>query len=160
MMDLPMDTKNHKCTCGGPPAFIETPCPGCGEKGARVKSGTVRYQLKDEFRKDAADKIYGLCISPDCKVSWYAQDGSHHFTTAQAGTPIWTKTDADPVMACYCNKITQPMVAEAVKEHGLTDMETIILHYRDKMESMCAVKNPSGRCCSEEFDKMIQAAVK
>jgi len=155
LMDLPMDTKNHACTCGGPAQFIETTCPGCNEKGARVKAATVRYHLKDTFRTDTTDKIYGLCLSPDCEVSWYAQDGTHHFTTQQTDTQIWAKADADPIMACYCNEITRPMVADAVGKKGLRGMEEIILHYRDEMKSMCAVKNPMGRCCSEEFEKMI-----
>lgn len=155
MMDLPMNTKSDKCGCGGPPAFIDTPCPKCGEKGARVKAGTVRYHLRDEFRTDAVDKIYGLCMSSDCEVSWYAQDGSHHFSIDQTETQIWTKKDADPVMACYCNDITREQVAWAINRKGLRTMEEIILHYRDEMQSMCAVKNPMGRCCSEHFEKMI-----
>jgi len=159
MMDLPMDTKNRDCTCGGPPEFIETTCPKCGEKGARVKSGTVRYLLDDEHRKAVTDKIYGLCLSPDCEVSWYAQDGTHHFTTDQTQTPIWTKKDADPVMACYCNEITRQMVEDAVKKKGLRDMESIITHYRGEVQSTCAVKNPMGKCCTEAFGEMIDEAL-
>lgn len=160
MNDLPMDTKNRDCTCGGPPEFIETACPKCGEKGVRVKSGTVRYLLDSEHRTAVSDKIYGLCLSSDCAVSWYAQDDSHHFTTDQTATPIWTKADVDPIMACYCNKITKEMVFDAVKTNGLNDMQSIIEYYRDEMKSMCAVKNPTGKCCSEAFNVMIQEAPK
>lgn len=155
MMDLPMDTKNRDCTCGGPPKVIETPCPLCGKKGRRVKAGTVRYLLKGEFTKDATDRIYGLCLSPECEVAWYAQDGSHHFTTRQTETPIWTKKDADPVYVCYCNEITEPMVAQAVDKKGLRTIEEITLHYRDEMKCTCALKNPTGQCCNEHFDKVI-----
>ncbi len=160
MMDLPMDTKNHSCSCGGPAEFVEAQCPTCGEKGARVKVGTVRYHLHTELRADATDKIYGLCLSPDCNVAWYAQDGSHHFTTSQTDTPIWAKADAAPVMACYCNEITKEMVADAVSKKGLRGMEEIILHYRDEMKSMCAVKNPMGRCCTDAFEAMLAEALK
>ena len=160
MNDLPMDTKNRDCTCGGPPECIETVCPKCGEKGVRVKSGTVRYLLDDEHRIAVTDKIYGLCLTPDCAVSWYAQGGSHFFTTDQTATPIWTKADVDPIMACYCNEITKNMVFDAVKTNGLNDMQDIIEHYRGKMKSMCAVKNPMGKCCSESFNTMIKEAQK
>lgn len=155
MMDLPMNTRSESCGCGGPPEYVETPCPKCGEKGARVKAGTVRFHLRDEFRGDVVDKIYGLCLSPDCDVSWYAQDGSHAFSTEQTDTQIWTKKDADPQMACYCNGITREMVAFGVSRKGLRTMEEIILLHRDKMERACAAKNPSGRCCQEHFEKMI-----
>jgi len=159
MLDLPMDTKNHSCTCGGPASHLEEKCPGCGQSGMRVKGGTVRYLLKGEHTKEAESKIYGLCLSPDCKVAWYAQDGSHHFTTQQASVPIWTKLDADPVYACYCNEITRPMVEEAVREHGLTSWESIVDHYRDDNICTCALKNPSGKCCSEAFEEMIAEVV-
>lgn len=158
MLDLPMDTKNRECGCGGPPEYIETPCPACGEKGMRVKSGTVRFLLDQDKRDQAVEKVYGLCLSPECEVSWYAQDATHHFTTSDTSTPIWTKKDADPVYACYCNKITEQMVHDAVKEHGYRDMEQVINFYRGKMKSSCAVKNPSGKCCSEPFAQMIENA--
>ncbi|MDC0336214.1 (2Fe-2S)-binding protein [Pseudodesulfovibrio sp.] len=160
MMDLPMDTKNKECSCGGPPKFIETECPECGEKGMRVKAGTVRYLLYNAYRDKVNDKIYGLCLSPDCSVAWYAQDGSHHFTTGDTTTPIWTKTDADPKYVCYCHEITSPMIAQAIDRKGLRSIEEIILHYRDEMKCSCAVKNPSGQCCFEEFEKIIAEALR
>jgi len=160
MMDLPMNTKSPTCGCGGPPKFIETTCPKCGEKGMRVRAGTVRYLLKDDFREDVQDKIYGLCLSPDCETSWYSQDGSHSFTTEQTDTPIWTKTGADPVYICYCNEITREMVADAVAKKGLRSYEEIVLHYRDEISSTCAVKNPSGQCCVDAFEKVIAEELK
>lgn len=160
MMDLPMDTKNRECGCGGPPEFVDTPCPGCGEKGVRVKAGTVRYLLKNEHRGDAVEKIYGLCLAPQCDVAWYAQDSSHHFTTSQTDTPIWTKADAETVYACYCNEITKDMVDEAVARKGLRTMEEIVGHYRGQMQMACATKNPTGRCCEEHFNAMIAAALR
>lgn len=160
MMDLPMDTKNRDCTCGGPAKQIETPCPECGEKGERVKAGTVRYLLRDTFRAEAVDTIYGLCLSPECSVSWYAQDGSHHFGIDQTDTPIWTKKGADPAYVCYCHEITAPMIAQAIDKKGLRTVEEIVLHYRGEMTCTCAVKNPSGQCCFEYFEQVIGEALK
>lgn len=154
-MDLPMNTKNENCGCGGPPTHIDEPCPVCSEKGMRVKAATVRYHLYEAFRDDA-DGIYGLCLSPCCEVAWYAQDGSHHFTTEQTATPIWTKKGADPEYACYCNEITRDMVSHCVSVKGMRTMEEIFAHYLDEEPvCACAVKNPSGQCCTETFEKMI-----
>ena len=155
MMDLPMNTKSDTCGCGGPPSHVDVPCPSCGAKGMRVKAGTVRYHLNEEFRGDA-EGIYGLCLSADCEVSWYAQDGSHHFTTAQTETPIWTKDGADPVYACYCNEITRDMVRYCVSRKGMRTPEEIYAHYLDgEPVCACAARNPSGQCCNETFEKMI-----
>ena len=160
LMDLPMDTKNHSCGCGGPASHVKTACPACGETGMRVKAATVRYHLHDEQRDAVTDRIYGLCLSPDCDVSWYAQEKDHHFTVAQTDTPLWTKKGADPVYACYCNEITKQMVEDAVAKKGLRGMEEIILHYRDTMKRACAATNPSGQCCEESFEAMIAEALK
>lgn len=157
MTELPMDTSGS--SCGGPPVLTETRCPRCGEKGRHVKSGTVRYLLNKEYKHDVTDKAYGLCLTSDCDIAWYAQDGSHHFTTGQAGTSIWTKNDTDPVMACYCNEITRQMVFDAVRNEELHDMQSIIIHYRGDIQSKCAVRNPEGRCCTEAFNSMINEAM-
>lgn len=159
MMDLPMDTKNRECGCGGPPKVIETPCPECGAQGMRVKAGTVRYHLREAHRDKAVEKIYGLCLSPDCAVAWYAQDGTHHFTTDQTDTPIWTKTGADPKYVCYCNEITAPMIAEAIDRKGLRTMDEIVAHYRGEMQCACATRHPSGQPCCDEFEEVIREAL-
>lgn len=155
LMDLPMDTKNHDCGCGGPAKHVETVCPTCGEVGLRVKAATVRYHLHDDLREEVTDRIYGLCLTPTCEVAWYAQEEDHAFTTKQTETPIWTKAGASPVMACYCNEITREMVSHAVKVKGLRTMEEIILLHRDEISRACAANNPSGQCCQEHFEKMI-----
>lgn len=159
-MDLPMDTKNHECKCGGPAKHVETRCPQCGETGLRVKAATVRYHLHDTLRDTVADRIYGLCLEPSCEVAWYGQDEDQVFTTKQTDTPIWTKNDASEVMACYCNEITRDMVQKAVRQKGLRTMEDIILHYRDESKCTCAASNPSGQCCNEPFEAMIAESLK
>lgn len=160
LMDLPMNTRSENCGCGGPPKTVAVDCPHCGEKGLRVKAGTVRYHLKDEFRSDATEKIYGLCLSDDCPVTWYGQEGTHHFTLEHTDTPIWTKNGADPVYACYCNKITREMVERAVSVKGLRTVEEITAHYADDPRCTCATSNPSGQCCEEFFQAMIGEALR
>lgn len=107
----------------------------------------------------ATAEQYGLCLTSDCDVAWYAEDASHHFTTKQTDTQIYTKENASSVMACYCSEITRDMVFEAVRDHGLREMVSIIKHYRGEVKSKCAVRNPEGRCCTEGFNAMIQEAV-
>lgn len=159
MIPLQMDTTEQESSCGGPPVYVDAPCPKCAEKGQRVKSGTVKALLNKSHRADVKDKTYGVCMTPDCDVSWYANDGTHHFTIADTATQIWTKSDAKETMACYCNEITKQMVTRAVKDHGLNDMVSIIKHYRGAVVSKCAVRNPAGRCCTEGFNQMINEAM-
>ena len=158
MHTLPMDTRDSESSCGGPPEYIDTNCPQCGKPGRRVKRGTVRHLLNKEFKGRVQDNVYGLCLSADCDVAWYAQAGTHHFKTNQIDTSIWTKSDTAPVMACYCNEITKEMVFEGVHEHGLHNMQSIIRHFRGEIQSKCAVRNPEGRCCTEAFNVMIKEA--
>lgn len=159
MTELPMDTRGQEGGCGGPPVYVDTPCPRCGETGRKVKPGTVRRLLHGEHKPAARAGAYGLCLTPDCGVAWYATEDNHHFTTAQTDTRIYTKADADPVMACYCSEITRDMVFDAVRDHGLRDMVAIITHYRGEVKSKCAARNPEGRCCTEGFNAMIREAL-
>ena len=66
----------------------------------------------------------------------------------------------EPRTICYCNKITDHEIIKTVKETGLTSIADVKGFLRDEIVSNCAELNPTGMCCYQSFDAVIQYAVK
>lgn len=131
------------------------PCPQCSQQGQLVRKLTVRSLLIPKLKNRVLDIAYYLCMSSDCKVSYYSNTPNEIFTTKDVKVPIWYKKDAHPKYACYCNKITDEEVINTVKETGLSDMQEIIKFLREKVKCACVAMNPSGQCCTPLFPEAI-----
>ena len=44
--------------------------------------------------------------------------------------------------------------------HLLNEMNKIIIRLRGKVKSACVAKNPTGRCCNEYFNELIDQGMK
>lgn len=132
------------------------PCPQCNQIGLMVRDLTIQKLLTPEAKNKLKDSTaYYLCTDPDCLISYYSFKNEQLFDIHDVKVPIWYKKDANPVYACYCNKLTREEVLEFVKETGIDEMNKIIIRLRGKVKSTCVAKNPSGQCCNEYFNELI-----
>lgn len=136
------------------------PCPHCNQQGMMVRNITVKNLLQLELKDKIKDNIvFYLCTDSDCSISYYDKGAKNIFEVNDVKVPIWYKKGAEPIMACYCNKITKEDVKQMVKTYGITDMNKIIIRLRGKVKNTCVAKNPSGQCCNEFFNEIIQEAL-
>jgi bacterioferritin-associated ferredoxin len=63
-----------------------------------------------------------------------------------------------PVTICYCNQITDRKIIKTVHEKGLKTIDEIKHHLRSKVISNCANLNPTGKCCHQQFQAVIDEA--
>jgi bacterioferritin-associated ferredoxin len=140
--------------------LVAPPCPRCKQQGIIVRKLTVRSLLISEAKKRVMDVAYFLCMSSDCDVSYYSNASSEGFKIIDVKVPIWYKKGAQPKYACYCNKITDEEVVNAVKETGLSENQEIIEYLREKVKCACAAMNPSGQCCTPLFAEAISIGLK
>ena len=136
------------------------PCPQCDSNGILVRDLTVKSLLKSEAKEQIRDTAYYLCSNSECDISYYGTGKNNRFKTEDVNVPIWFKDDANPIIACYCNKISKDEVISTVKETGLDEMNAIIKHLRGKIKCVCSVKNPTGTCCDDFFNELISLALK
>ena len=136
-------------------------CPKCKNSGLMVRNLTVKILLtskaKEKFEESAS---HYLCMDSGCPISYYGIGGNYHFEIADLKVPMWYKKNADPIFACYCNNITRDEVLEFVKQTGIHEMNKIIIRLRGKVKSACVAKNPTGRCCNEYFNELIDQGMK
>ncbi len=134
-------------------------CPVCGEGGNTVKNVTVKHLILSELVEQVGDSDYFLCMNEECDITYYNTESNIKFNKQQVKVPIWFKKDANPKYACYCNKVTEEEVINAVVKDGATDMREVLKLTGAMNNSQCQKKNPLGKCCHQIIQASIDKAL-
>jgi hypothetical protein len=132
-------------------------CPSCKQIGQKIPNETVKSIVQTECQNKVGRNCYFLCMNPDCIIAYYNSESV--FEKSALKVPLWYKKNANPKYACYCRKITQEEVTKTVLETALTEAGDIMFHLRGKVKSNCKVNNPTGHCCHQVFNEMIEKAL-
>ena len=124
-------------------------CQKCNQLGIQVKNITVQHMVKDEYRSEVGLFDYYLCMNKDCDVSYYNPKVHKTFFKDQIRIPLWFKKDANPRYACYCSKVTEQDVIDAVVNEGATTMKEVLSITGAMKISQCQKMNPLGKCCHQ-----------
>ena len=130
-------------------------CPVCNNEGVTVSRITVEHLVTDDYRNAVDGDQYKICMNEDWDVIYYSLDNEIKFLKDQVRVPIWFKKDADPKYACYCSKVTEDQVIEAVVKHGAKTVKEVNAITGAMKNSLCKENNPLGVCCH----KIIQEAI-
>lgn len=133
--------------CGKSAGADSLPCPVCGKAGEIVPGDTVRKLIKPGL--PAAGDKYFICRTPDCEAVYFS-GADLVYKQADVSVPVYFKTGAMPLYACYCAGVTKAQVLHAVKKTGATRWSVIIKEINGSVPKCnCAETNPLGKCCSE-----------
>lgn len=88
-------------------------------------------------------------------MSDFLRGQSSKFLKDQVKVPIWFKKDANPKYACYCSKVTEEQVIEAVINHNAKTVKEVNAVTGAMKNPNCKENNPLGVCCH----KIIQEAI-
>lgn len=142
----------RSCGCGEPccgkPAQggDSIACPLCGQPGEIVHGTTVRRLLKPGIA--VTRDRYLICRTPACAAVYFHPKGGV-FKQEDVLVPVYFKTGAEPVYACYCAQVTKAQVVAAVKKTGATRWATVIKAITGAVpKCRCEETNPLGKCCS------------
>lgn len=130
-------------------------CPVCKRQGTLVKNITVTHMLLDKLAEQVCEYDYFLCINEECDVTYYNVESNIKFNKNQIKEPIWFKKDAIPKYACYCSKVTEEEVINAVVKGGATNVKEVLKITGAMGNPQCQKKNPLGKCCHQ----IIQDAI-
>ncbi|SKA79242.1 BFD-like [2Fe-2S] binding domain-containing protein [Caloramator quimbayensis] len=147
------------CCCGEKEQFkkaeYDNKCPVCNLSGIKVRNITVKHLVKDDIAELVGDMDYYICMNEECDVVYYNLQSGLKFIKEQVKVPIWFKKDAEPKYACYCSKVTEQQVIDAVINNGARTVKDIIEITGAMRNSDCIKNNPLGTCCH----KIIQEAI-
>lgn len=152
-----------KCCCGcNTKTSDPTPahnCPLCGNTGIVVRSITVAHLVADECRAEVKGEGFRICMNEDCDVVYYQDKEGARFLTDQIRVPVWFKRDADPKYVCYCSKVAEEQVVEAVLVHGARTVKEVNTITGAMRDCNCIEENPLGTCCQSRMREVIEAAI-
>jgi len=130
-------------------------CPICGEKGTFVKSITVKHMVLDDIKEQVETNDYYLCMNEACSIVYFNRESNINFNKEEVKAPIWFKNDANPKYVCYCNKVTEEQVIDAVVKNDAKNMKDIIALTGAMKNGKCEINNPLGKCCSPIIQEAI-----
>lgn len=134
-------------------------CPVCEKQGTLVKNFTVRHIVMDQLTEQVGIHDYFLCRNEECDIAYYNREVKMSFTKNQVNVPLWFKNDADPKYACYCSKVTEEQVINAVLHDGAANMKEVLKITGAMSKSECQKKNPIGKCCHQIIQVAIDKAL-
>ena len=131
----------------------------CKGSSQEVKVTAVRHFVMNNLVDKVIGESYGICLNEDCDVVYYDLVGNMIFRKEDMGIPIWYKKDADPKYICYCNKVTEKDIINAVLNDGAKNIKDIVRLTGAMKNAKCEVNNPLSKCCSPIIQETISKAL-
>ena len=137
-----------------------TLCPICNGNTQQVKHITVKHFVKDDIINDLYEGDYHICLNKDCDVVYFNENKNIILKRQHIKIPIWYKKDANPKYICYCNKVTEEQIINAVLIDGAENLKDIVRLTGAMKNGKCETNNPLGKCCSPVIKETINKALK
>lgn len=98
-------------------------------------------------------------MNEECDVVYFNKDNGLTVSKQQVRVPVWFKKDANPKYICYCNKVTEEQIIDAVINKGARNIMDIVRMTGAMKNGQCEINNPLGKCCSPIIQETIDKAL-
>lgn len=115
----------------------------------------VKNFARDEFANRIVRDDYFVCLNKECKVAYFGYNKKVMLKNSDLKMQIWFKDGTNPKYICYCSKVTEAEITEAVVKHGARTVNDIVKITGAMKNSNCKINNPLGKCCSSDIQKVI-----
>ena len=132
-------------------------CPLCTKVGADVPNTVFRSNLKPEtFKQTDLEDDFHICMTPECNVAYYTTDKHQIIDKGSLKRELYFKEGTEREIICYCNNVDKEQIKDTVCNHHITDWDETMAHYRNKVQEKCELLNPTGLCCRNLFDTVVE----
>ena len=125
-------------------------CPSCGAEGQPVPLETVK-SLVPSFKPGETD--FRVCTTPECDVVYFSRNVS--YSQAHVRTPVAWKDAASPKIVCYCNRVTEEDIRNAVVHQGARTLQDVSRMTGAMTGGKCILNNPKGICCHKDVQDVL-----
>jgi bacterioferritin-associated ferredoxin len=129
-------------------------CPICHEVGQAVSAMTIESMMLNPKRL-VYQATYFICKNPDCKIAYYNDKGHDQMMVSELNTPIHFKHHASPKWICYCSRVTEDEIIDAIQNKGCHTVEDIIDDTQAYTVKKCVINNPTGKNCLSDMQQLI-----
>ncbi|VVB90145.1 Copper chaperone CopZ [uncultured archaeon] len=132
-------------------------CKECGSKWKPVNRITLKSLVKEPTLEAIGnpDGFY-FCETPDCGVVYFNNEQQVYLHKDDVKARVGIKETENPVPVCYCFGWTQEKIFEQIKQSGFSTAVREIGAKVKAGECTCDIKNPSGRCCIGNVNKVVK----
>lgn len=127
-------------------------CPRCGERGQSVDRLTVAALTTGIA---PADQRYWLCRQLACEVVYFGEDATVIMAADMTVAPGF-KSKAPEALVCYCFQHRRGDLEAELAAGGETTIPKRISAEVEAGNCACEVRNPSGKCCLGEVQRVSQ----
>lgn len=134
-------------------------CRECGLPGRPVSRQTMESLLTPEAFARIQNDTYYFDVTPHCDVVYFSNSSDSYFRKSNLRVRVGIKETQAPIPICYCFGHT---VESARQEILLTGQSTVGQQITAEIQAgtcACEVKNPSGKCCRGEVNRIIKNLV-
>lgn len=146
-------------TAGASVADIEKnipACPVCQKQGAEVPNTVLRSNLRPTtFKSTDLDDDFNICMNSACSVAYYTSGKNQVIDKEELKRELYFKEGSNRQIICYCNNVDKEQIKDTVSIHHITDWDETMAHYSNKVQEKCEILNPTGLCCRDLFDEVV-----
>lgn len=135
-------------------------CPICNKEAKLVSYITVKHLVKHNLQNKVIKAPYYLCMSHQCDVAYFSSNNNDIIYKNDLTIPIFFKDSADPKYICYCNKVTEEMILDAIHNKGASSIKEICDITGAMEKCNCIKNNPMGKCCSPNIKTILDNELK
>ncbi len=132
-------------------------CKECNGKGKPVSEITLKSLVK-ELVLEAIGSLneFFYCETPNCGVVYFNNERQVYLHKEDMKVRVGIKETESPIPVCYCFGWTRERIFEQIKQQGKSTAVKEISARIKSGECECEIKNPSGRCCLGEINKVVK----
>ncbi len=132
-------------------------CKECNCKGKPVSEITIESLVKEPVL-EAIESLDGFfyCETPNCGVVYFNNQQQVYLHKEDVKARVGIKETESSIPVCYCFGWTQERIFEQIKQLGYTTAVKEISAKVKSGECKCEIKNPSGRCCLGDINKVVK----
>lgn len=127
-------------------------CPWCGVRGHNVDRLTVAALTTGVV---PANQRYWLCRQLACEAVYFGEDATV-ITAADMTVAPGFKSKAAEALVCYCFRHRRGDLEAELAAGSETTIPDRITAEVQAGNCACEVRNPSGKCCLGEVQRVIQ----
>lgn len=143
------------CSPGGD--AITWKCPVCGQVGHAVPFTTVQNLLDQTAIKNLKTDQFFVCLTSFCDIVYFSHDTV--FKQNEVLVPVAWKDGAQPKYLCYCNRVTEEEILQAVTKDGARTLKDIIELTGAMKNGKCLENNPRGVCCHIDIEIVLKKSL-
>lgn len=133
------------------------PCPVCNVPGAEVPNTVMRSNLKpDTYKKTILEDDFHICMNSECSNAYYTTQRKQIIDKSELKRELYYKNGSTKEIICYCNNVDKEQIKETVLKHNMTDWDETMAFYSNKVQEKCEILNPTGLCCRDLFDEVVE----